>query len=83
MHKGAPIHIATPLPDQPEMFEHIADLVKFAGDGFLANIKTAMRLYTGGMASQANSEAIVALLDGIASQAEQIVENRLKEMENE
>lgn len=83
MHKGAPIHVRTPLPDEPGMFEHIADLVKFAGDGFLANIETAMRLYTGGMASQANSEAIVALLDGIASQAEQIVENRLKEMENE
>ena len=83
MHRGAPIHVATPLPDAPEMFEHIADLVKFAGDGFLANIETAMRLYTGGMASDANSEAIVALLDGIASQAEQIVENRLKEMENE
>ena len=83
MYKGAPIHVRTPLPDEPGMFEHIADLVKFAGDGFLANIETAMRLYTGGMASDANSEAIVALLDGIASQAEQIVENRLKEMENE
>jgi len=82
MHKGAPIHVRTPLPDEPGMFEHIADLVKFAGDGFLANIETAMRLYTGGMASNANDEALMELLDNIASQAEQIAENRLKEMED-
>lgn len=82
MYKGAPIHVATPLPDEPDMFKHIMDLVKFAGDSFLANIKTAMRLYTGGMASETNNDAILELLDGIATQAEQIVENRLKEMEN-
>ncbi len=82
MYKGAPIHVSTPLPDEPDMFKHIVDLVKFAGDSFLANTKTAMRLYTGGMASEANDEAILQLLDGIASQAELIVENRLKEMED-
>ena len=82
MYKGAPIHVTTPLPDEPDMFAHIVDLVKFAGDGFLANVKTAMRLYTGGMASQTNNDTIFELLDGIASQAEQLVENRLKEMED-
>ena len=82
MYKGAPIHVTTPLPDEPDMFAHIIDLVKFAGDSFLANIKTAMRLYTGGMTSESNNEAILELMDGIASQAEQIVENRLKEMED-
>lgn len=82
MHNGAPIHVTTPLPDEPGMFEHIIDLVKFAGNGFLANISTAMRLYTSGMASDTNSEALVELLDGIAAQAEQIVENKLKELKN-
>ena len=82
MHNGAPIHVATPLPDEPDMFAHIIDLVKFAGDNFLANIRTAMRLYTSGMASETNNEALLEHLDGIAAQAEQIVENKLKEMEN-
>lgn len=81
MYKGAPIHVATPLPDEPDMFKHIMDLVKFAGDSFLANIKTAMRLYTGGMASDTNNESILQLLEGIVSQAELIAENRMKEME--
>ena len=82
LYKGAPIHVTTPLPDEPDMFAHIIDLVKFAGDSFLANIKTAMRLYTGGMASEINNEAICKLLDGVASRAEEIVDDRMKEMEN-
>lgn len=83
MYEGHPIHITTPLPNTPEMYEHISDLVRFAGEGFLANIETAMRLYTQGMASEKNTEALILLLDGIANSAEQIVDNRLKEMENE
>lgn len=80
MYKGAPIHVRTALPDEPGMFEHIIDLVQFASDAFLANIKTAMELYTRGMASEANTEAIINLLDNTADTAEEMVDNRIKEM---
>jgi len=80
MYKGAPIHVRTALPDEPGMFEHIVDLVQFASDAFLANIKTAMELYTRGMASEANTEAIINLLDNTADTAEEMVDNRIKEM---
>lgn len=80
MYKGAPIHVRTALPDEPGMFAHIIDLVQFASDAFLANIRTAMELYTSGMASEANTEAIINLLDNTADCAEEMVANRMKEM---
>jgi hypothetical protein len=81
MHNGAPVHVRTPLPDSPDMFAQIVDLVEFAGKNFLANLETAMQLYTSGMASQTNGDALIALLDSITTKAEEIIDNRLEALE--
>ena len=49
MHNGAPIHVERPLPDTPEMFRYVADLVKSCCDSYVIGLTSAMRRYSSGM----------------------------------
>ena len=52
MHNGAPIHVERPLPDTPEMFYYVADLVKSCCDSYVIGLTSAMRRYSSGMGSE-------------------------------
>ena len=49
MHNGAPIHVETALPDTPEMFRYVADLVKSCCDSYVIGLTSAMRRYCAGI----------------------------------
>ena len=82
MLDGHPIHVGKPLPDEPDMFKHVLDMLQLSASGYIANVKSAMKLYTNGMASEENDHALRLLLTQIGKQSLEIYNNRMKEMEN-
>jgi len=81
MHKGHPIHVATDLPDTPDMFQTVAKLLKYTGEEYLLGITATLRRYTGSMVSDVNTEALVMILDNVATAAEDLIGNKIKEMQ--
>ena len=79
MHKGHPIHVATPLPDRPDMFPGLEDHMRFIVDNFLAGALNATRLYTSGMASPENTKTLRAILKS-ASNAVAAFDKHTREM---
>ena len=82
MLDGHPIHVGKPLPDEPDMFKHVLDMLQLSASGYIANVKSAMKLYTNGMASEENDQALRLLLTQVGKQSLEIYNNRMKEMEN-
>lgn len=81
MLDGHPIHVGKPLPDEPDMFKHVLDMLQLSASGYIANVKSAMKLYTNGMASEENDQALRLLLTQVGKQSLEIYNNRMKEME--
>lgn len=82
MLDGHPIHVGKPLPDEPDMFKHVLDMLQLSASGYIANVKSAMKMYTNGMASEENDQALRLLLTQVGKQSLEIYNNRMKEMEN-
>ena len=79
MHNGAPIHVETSLPDTPEMFCYVADLVKSCCDSYVIGLTSAMRRYSSGMGSKEHDAQILELVRQTNEQALSILNERMKE----
>lgn len=79
MHNGAPIHVETALPDTPEMFCYVADLVKSCCDSYVIGLTSAMRRYSSGMGSAEHDAQILELVRQTNEQVLTILNERMKE----
>ena len=79
MHNGAPIHVERPLPDTPEMFCYVADLVKSCCDSYVIGLTSAMRRYSSGMGSEEHDAQILELVRQTNAQVMTILNERMKE----
>ena len=81
MLNGAPIHVATPLPDEPDMLPHVMSTLETAAHSFLATVETSLRLMTRGIATPENLRIYEEALLSIADQAHELFKNHVKEIE--
>ena len=79
MHNGAPIHVETALPDTPEMFCYVADLVKSCCDSYVIGLTSAMRRYSDGMGSQEHNTQILEMVRRTNAQVLTILNERMEE----
>ena len=79
MHNGAPIHVERPLPDTPEMFRYVADLVKSCCDSYVIGLTSAMRRYSSGMGSKEHDAQILELVSQTNAQVLTVLNERMKE----
>ena len=80
MHDGAPIHVETALPDTPEMFHYVADLVKSCCESYVIGLTSAMRRYSDGMGCEANNRMLLTMVQTTNEQVLRILNERMKEM---
>ena len=78
MHNGAPIHVETALPDTPEMFRYVADLVKSCCDSYVIGLTSAMRRYSNGMGSEENNAQILEMVRRTNAQVLTILNERME-----
>lgn len=83
MLNGAPIHVATPLPDEPDMLPHVMSTLETAAHAFLATVGTSLRLMTRGIATKDNLRIYEAALLDVAEQAHEMFVNHVKELEKQ
>ena len=79
IHNGAPIHVERPLPDTPEMFRYVADLVKSCCDSYVIGLTSAMRRYSSGMGSEEHNAQILDMVRRTNEQVLTILNERLEE----
>ena len=79
MHNGAPIHVETALPDTPEMFRYVADLVKSCCDSYVIGLTSAMRRYSSGMGSEEHNAQILEMVRRTNAQVLTILNERMEE----
>ena len=79
MHNGAPIHVERPLPDTPEMFRYVADLVKSCCDSYVIGLTSAMRRYSDGMGSEEHNTQILEMVRRTNAQVLTILNERMEE----
>lgn len=79
MRNGAPIHVETALPDTPEMFCYVADLVKSCCDSYVIGLTSAMRRYSSGMGSKEHDAQILELVRQTNAQVLTVLNERMKE----
>mgnify|MGYP000139216776 CR=1 FL=1 len=79
MHNGAPIHVERPLPDTPEMFRYVADLVKSCCDSYVIDLASAMRRYSDGMGSEEHNAQILEMVRRTNAQVLTILNERMEE----
>lgn len=79
MHNGAPIHVETALPDTPEMFCYVADLVKSCCDSYVIGLTSAMRRYSSGMGSEEHNAQILEMVRCTNAQVLTILNKRMEE----
>ena len=79
MHNGAPIHVETALPDTPEMFCYVADLVKSCCDSYVIGLTSAMRRYSSGMGSEEHNAQILEMVRRTNEQVLTVLNERMKE----
>ena len=78
MHNGAPIHVETVLPDTPEMFRYVADLVKSCCDSYVIGLTSAMRRYSNGMGSEEHNAQILEMVRRTNAQVLTILNERME-----
>ena len=79
MRNGAPIHVETALPDTPEMFRYVADLVKSCCDSYVIGLTSAMRRYSSGMGSEEHNAQILEMVRRTNAQVLTILNERMEE----
>lgn len=80
---GAPIHVATPLPDEPEMMPHVMNTLSMAVNSFLATVGTSLRLITKDIATRENLHIYEAALLDAAERAHEMYHDYVKELEKQ
>lgn len=83
MLNGAPIHVATPLPDTPEMMPHVINTLEMAVNSFLATVGTSLRLITKDIATRENLRIYEATLLDAAERAHEMYHDYVKELEKQ
>lgn len=83
MLNGAPIHVATPLLDEPEMMSHVMNTLDMAVHSFLANVGTSLHLLTKGIATEENLRIYESALLDAAERAHEMFNNYVKELEKQ
>lgn len=83
MLNGAPIHVATPLLDEPEMMSHVMNTLDMAVHSFLANVGTSLHLLTKGIATEENLRIYEAALLDATERAHEMFNNYVKELEKQ
>ena len=83
MLNGAPIHVATPLPDKPEMMPHVMNTLSMAVNSFLATVGTSLRLITKDIATRENLHIYEAALLDAAERAHEMYHDYVKELEKQ
>ena len=83
MLNGAPIHVATPLPDEPEMMPHVMNTLGMAVNSFLATVGTSLRLITKDIATRENLRIYEAALLDAAERAHEMYHDYVKELEKQ
>lgn len=81
MLNGAPIHVATPLPDEPEMMPHVMNTLRMAVNSFLATVGTSLHLITKDIATRENLRIYEAALLDAAERAHEMYHDYVKELE--
>ena len=79
MLNGAPIHVETALPDTPEMFRYVAELVKSCCDSYVIGLTSAMRRYSNGMGSEEHNAQILEMVRRTNAQVLTILNERMEE----
>ena len=80
MHNGSPIHVETQLPDTPDMFRYVADLVKSCCESYVIGLTSAMRRYSEGMGSDENNGLIMSMVRKTNAQVMSILDERMRGM---
>jgi len=80
---GAPIHVATPLPDEPEMMPHVMNTLRMAVNSFLATVGTSLHLITKDIATRENLRIYEAALLDAAERAHEMYHDYVKELEKQ
>lgn len=83
MLNGAPIHVATPLPDEPEMMPHVMNTLRMAVNSFLATVGTSLHLITKDIATRENLRIYEAALLDAAERAHEMYRDYVKELEKQ
>lgn len=83
MLNGAPIHVATPLPDEPKMMPHVMNTLTMAVNSFLATVGTSLHLITKDIATRENLRIYEAALLDAAKRAHEMYHDYVKELEKQ
>ena len=83
MLNGAPIHVATLPPDEPEMIPHVLNALEAAVSPFLATVGTSLRMMTKGIATKENLRIYEDALLDAAERAHEMFINHVKELEKQ
>lgn len=83
MLNGAPIHVATPLPDEPEMMPHVMSALEMAVRAFHATVRTSMHLMTKGIATEENLRIFKATLLDATEYVHEMFDDYVKELEEQ
>jgi len=83
MLNGAPIHVATPLPDEPEMMPHVMSTLEVAVHAFHATVRTSMRLMTKGIATKENLRIFKDALFDATEYVHEMFNDYVKELEEQ
>lgn len=83
MLNGAPIHVATPLLDEPEMMSHVMNTLDMAVHSFLANVGTSLRLLTKGIATEENLRIYESALLDATVRVREMFNDYVKELEKQ
>ena len=83
MLNGAPIHVVTPLPDEPEMMPHVMNALEAAISPFLATVGTTLRMMTKGIATKENLRIYEDALLDATERAHEMFNNHVKELEKQ
>lgn len=83
MLNGAPIHVVTPLPDEPEMMPHVMSTLEVAVHAFHATVRTSLRLMTKGIATKENLRVFRDALFDATEYVHEMFNDYVKELEEQ
>lgn len=83
MLNGAPIHVVTPLPDDPEMMPHVMSTLEVAVHAFHATVRTSLRLMTKGIATKENLRVFRDALFDATEYVHEMFNDYVKELEEQ